>query len=81
MDRLEIINEITPIFKDLFDEETLVLTEKMTADDIEDWDSLTHIHLVVLIENHFDIKFSSSEIGGFNCVGDMVQLIIDRKFA
>lgn len=79
MDTVSIINELKPIFEDLFDEDDLVLTEKMTADDIEDWDSLTHVHLIVLIENHYDIKFTATEIGAFNEVGDIIKAILAKK--
>lgn len=75
MDSASIIKDLTPIFEDLFDEDNLVITEETTADDIEDWDSLTHIHLIVLIENHYKIKFTSSEIGEFNQVGDIIKAI------
>jgi len=79
MDSISIIKELTPIFEDLFDEEDLVLTEKTTADDIEDWDSLTHVHLIVLIENHYSVKFTASEIGAFNEVGDIVKAVLAKK--
>jgi acyl carrier protein len=79
MTKQSILKELTPIFEELFDENNLVLTEKTTADDIEDWDSLTHMHLVVLIEEHYKIKFTANEIGDFNDVGDMVKAILAKK--
>lgn len=74
-----IIQELTPIFKDLFDEEDLNITAETNAEDIEDWDSLTHVHLIVLIEGHFGVKFTSNEIGAFNKVGDIVESVIAKK--
>lgn len=79
MDSTSILKDLTPVFEDLFDEDNLVLTEKMTADDIEDWDSLTHVHLIVLIENHYEIKFTANEIGAFNEVGDIIKAILAKK--
>lgn len=74
-----IIQELTPIFIDLFDEEDLSISGETNADDIEDWDSLTHVHLIVLIEGKFDVKFTSTEIGAFNKVGDIIDSIISKK--
>jgi len=79
MNTASIINELKPIFEDLFDEEDLVLTEKTTADEIEDWDSLTHVHLIVLIEKHYNIKFTAPEISNFNEIGDIVKSILAKK--
>lgn len=79
MESAQIIEQLTPIFVDLFEEDDLKVTEATTADDIEDWDSLTHVHLIVLIENHFGVKFTSTEIGAFNNVGDIITSIIAKK--
>jgi len=79
MTATNIIQELTPIFEDLFEEDNLTITEATTADDIEDWDSLTHVHLIVLIENHFGVKFTSTEIGAFNNVGDIIASILSKK--
>lgn len=79
MDKQTILQEMTPIFVDLFEEDDIQLTEETTADNIEDWDSLTHVHLIVLIEKHFDVKFTSIEIGAFDKVGDIVEAIVSKK--
>ena len=57
MNREEIIGRLGSIFKDIFDEEDLEINDKTTAEDIEDWDSLAHINLVVAIEKEFSVKF------------------------
>lgn len=71
----EIIAEVTDIFRDVLDNESIELTENTTAADIEEWDSLSHIQLIVAIEKHFKIKFTSVEISGFKNVGDMCRTI------
>ncbi len=75
MNTLAILGELNAIFTDVLDEENLVLTENSTAAEIESWDSLTHIQLVVSIEKHFKIKFSSQEILQWNNVGEMITSI------
>lgn len=71
----EIIAEVTGIFRDVLDNESIELAENTTAADIEEWDSLSHIQLIVAIEKHFKVKFTSAEISGFKNVGDMCRTI------
>ncbi len=75
----QIYKELDEIFQDVFDDENIHVTEKTTAADIEDWDSLEHINLVVAIENHFGIKFNMSEVTTMKNVGEMVNIILERK--
>ena len=67
----EILQEVSEIFKDILDDEGVKVVETSTADDIEEWDSLTHIQLVVAIEKHFKIRFTAAEINSFQNVGEM----------
>ena len=75
MNRTEVLQQIEVIFKDVLDDENIVLNETTTADDVEGWDSLTHIQLIVAIEKHFKIKFTSKEILSWKNVGEMTDCI------
>jgi acyl carrier protein len=67
------------IFRDVFDDEELIITEEMTATDIEDWDSLAQINLIVAIEKEFRIKFTLEEISELKNIGEMLKLINSKK--
>ena len=75
MTRSEIYEELTEIFRDIFDDEELVIGDETTADDIEDWDSLEQINLLVAIEKKFNIKIRLGDVSGLENVGRMVYLI------
>ena len=75
MQREKILEEITTIFRDVLDNEEILLTVETTASDIDGWDSLAHIQLVVAFENHFNIRFTSSEIQSWDNVGAIVEAI------
>ena len=75
MDEPQIYQRLTEIFQEVFDEDSIEVTPKLSADDVDGWDSLTHIRLVLTIEKAFKIKFSTSEIGKLENVGDLVALI------
>ncbi len=75
MTREVIFEELTEIFRDIFDDEEIELTDETTADDIEDWDSLEQINLLVAIEKKFSIKFKLDEVSHLANVGDMVNLV------
>lgn len=72
---IEIMNELQVIFRDVFDDENLILTPETNADMIEDWDSLSHIRLVMAIEKKFGIKFSYDELQNMKNVGGMSEII------
>jgi acyl carrier protein len=75
MDKNQILSAIQDIMRDILDNPGIDLTEATTASDVEGWDSLTHIHLVVAIEKHFKIKFASREILSWQNVGEMIGSI------
>ena len=78
MEREEMLKKITTVFIDVLDDEVIVLTESTTADDVEDWDSLTHIQLVVGVEKAFNVRFTSSEIQDWENVGEMMDCILKK---
>ena len=69
----EIMQETNEIFKDVLENDTIVLTPEITADDVAEWDSLSHIQLIVEIERHFKIRFTSAEISSYQNVGKMCE--------
>ncbi|CUW38099.1 Acyl carrier protein [Magnetospirillum sp. XM-1] len=72
---MNIYERLTPIFQDVFDNDDVIATPTLTAAEVEGWDSLSHIRLVVAVESEFGIKFSISELTGLKNVGAMVALI------
>jgi acyl carrier protein len=80
MPTIDTLSVVREIMEDVFDVDNLEVTTKTTADDIEEWDSLSHIRLVVAIERRFKIEFKNSEIGNLKNVGDLIGLI-DAKVA
>mgnify|MGYP000845017926 FL=1 len=78
MTKEEILNDLQPIFQDVFDDEDIVITNESNAAQIEDWDSLSHIRLVVAIEKQFDVKFAFGELQDLKNVGEMIDLIQEK---
>ena len=78
MSRQEIYERLNEVFQDVFDDEDICVNDATTANDIEDWDSLEHINLVVAVEKEFGIKFNMGEINNFKNVGEMVDIISQR---
>ena len=78
MDEPQIYARLKEIFEDVFDEDSMTITPELSAKDVAGWDSLTHIRLLLSIEKAFKIKFTTSEIGKLQNVGDLVTLIQAR---
>lgn len=76
MERSEILKRIQAIFQDVLDNEDIELNAETTAENIEEWDSLSHIQLIVAIEKEFKIKFTSKEILSWKNVGEMIECIM-----
>lgn len=69
----KVLSELENIFRDILDEDSLNLTRETTANDVDGWDSLTHIQLIVAIEKQFKVKFSSKEILSWKNVGELLD--------
>lgn len=81
MDRKELLDAISRLLGDIVDDDTLALTEEMTADDVADWDSTNHVRLMIAIESAFDVRFDSSEIAAPENVGALLDLIEAKQKA
>ena len=79
MEKSEIFEKLNEIFRDVFDDEDITVTEATTAKDVDGWDSLTHIMLLSVIEDEFDIKFDMKAVQGLKNVGAMAELIGSLK--
>lgn len=75
MGRKEILEKLQTIYKEQLDDESLVITEESSANNVDGWDSLSHIQLISAIEDEFDISFSSKEIMNWKNVGEMITSI------
>ncbi len=78
MTREEVFDGVQEIFRDIFDEDDLVISDATSSDEIEDWDSLNHINLVSAIEKEFKIKFALGELMTLKDVGAMVDLMMEK---
>jgi len=75
MDSQKIYDRLTEIFQSVFDADSISVTPALSAKDVEGWDSLTHIRLMLTVEKAFKIKFSATEVGKLQNVGELVALI------
>jgi acyl carrier protein len=71
----EIQSQLTTIFRDVFDDPDLALSREMTADDVSEWDSLSHVRLMLTVEKVFRVKFTASQVGNLKNVGDLMDLL------
>ena len=78
MERTDIFERLNEIFIDVLDLDECELTDETSANDIEEWDSLSHIQLIVAIEKQFKIKFNSKELMEWKTVGDMIDCICSK---
>lgn len=78
MTREKLYRELNEVFRDVFDDDMIVVADTTTANDIEDWDSLEHINLIVAIEKKFGMKFNMGEVTTMKNVGEMVDIILKR---
>jgi acyl carrier protein len=78
MTREEIFERVNEVFRDVFDDEEITVGEETTAEDIEDWDSLEHIHLIAAIEQEFQMKFTMGQVVSMKNVGEMADIIMEK---
>lgn len=78
MSREEVYEQLNEVFRDVFDDEDITVNDATTADDIEDWDSLEHINLIVAVEKRYNIKFNMGEVNKFKNVGEMADAILAK---
>jgi len=78
MTREEVTKILTDIFRDIFEEDNLIVTDETTAGDIEAWDSLTHLSMISEVESKFRIRFKMKEITTMKNVGEMITIICER---
>lgn len=75
MERTEINEKLTAIFHEVFNDNNIVLRDEMTAKDVENWDSLTHMLMITKVEETFGIKFKLKELNKLKMVGDLINTI------
>ena len=78
MENTAVINQLTNVFRKVFNNHSLVLTNELTANDVDGWDSLTHMLLISEIEERFSIKFKLKDLNKMRNVGDMTDIIISK---
>ncbi|WP_295211035.1 acyl carrier protein [Ruminococcus sp.] len=74
----ELLERLNDVFRDVFDDDDIVVDENTTADDIEDWDSIEHITLIGAVEDEFGMRFKMGEVSGMQDVGEMISIIKAR---
>jgi acyl carrier protein len=80
METTEIVSRLTPIFRDVFNDDDLVVSEGVTAADVPTWDSLSNINMIIAVEKAFGVKFSIKDVRNLKNVGELLELI-KRKAA
>ena len=78
MEKNEIIEKLTEIFYEIFGDNTIVLRDNMTANDVENWNSLTHMLMITKVEEVFGIKFKLRELNKLKNVGDLCNTIAEK---
>ncbi len=77
MERSEVFERLNQVFREVFDDDAITVTEETTAADVAGWDSLMHITLIAEVEEEFDMKFPMKSVVSMKNVGDMVDVILE----
>jgi acyl carrier protein len=75
---LTLVEQLNSVFQSVFDDDEIQVNEEMTADDVEDWDSLTHINLICAVEEKFSVNFTTREIASLSKVGDLMRMLKEK---
>lgn len=78
MERTEIVEKLTAIFREVFAESNLVLNDEMTTNDVEKWDSLSHMLMITTVEEQFNVKFRLKELNKLKKVGDIIEVLAEK---
>ncbi len=76
--RAEFLQRLNTVFCDVFEDDDIVITEETTAEDIDEWDSLMHITLVISVESEFGMKMKAAEVGKLANVGALIDILVER---
>ena len=76
MTREQTFEKLNEVFRDVFDDDSICVTDTTTSDDIEDWDSLEHINLIAAVEQEFGVKFNMGQVVTMKNVGEMADIIL-----
>lgn len=78
MTREQTFKKLNEVFRDVFDDDSICVTDTTTSDDIEDWDSLEHINLIAAVEQEFGVKFNMGQVVTMKNVGEMADIIMSQ---
>lgn len=78
MERTEIVNKLTSIFREVFADVNLVLNDEMTTNDVEKWDSLSHMLMITTVEEQLGVKFKLKELNKLKKVGDIIEVLTEK---
>lgn len=78
MNKIEITEKLTAIFREVFNDNAIILRDEMTANDVENWDSLTHMVMISKVEEEFGVKFRLKELNKLKQVGDIISILEEK---
>lgn len=78
MTKTEVMEALTPIFREVFDDDSIELNDDMTAADVDGWDSVEHFNLISEIESTFNMRFKMKEVSGMKNVGELAEIVAER---
>jgi acyl carrier protein len=78
MEPADVLTRLTEVFRDVFDDPRLEINARTTAKDIDDWDSITHINLILAVEKAFKVSITTREVANLKEVGDLMQILVAR---